>query len=161
MTTAYLFRPPYPRTLPPFLPDSPAETIRLWRHYIPRRAGANVFKLNNGSFVQTIATPARTDQTITTPPSTWTAPEAQLNPNVPYPWNADYPNDPYVHIQNWTGSVTTVTLTPRIEKVYWGGHDNIISASEYAALTAAGYGYCMRAATPTEIPDGWSPTDST
>lgn len=158
--TVYLFRPPYPRTLPPFLPDSPAQTIRLWRHYIPRRAGANVFLLNNGTYVQTIATPTPTDMTISTPPSTWEPSEALLNPNVPYPWNPTNPTDPYVHIQNWTGSKTTVTLTPRIKKVYYGGHDNFISESEHASLTAAGYTYCMREATTTEIPTGWQPTST-
>lgn len=158
--TVYAFLPPFPRTIPPFLPDASYMEKRFWGHYNVRRAGVNVFLLTSGDYCQTIPSPTPTDMTVSTPPTTWEPSTALKNANVPYPWNPTYPNDPYVHIQNWTGSTTTVTLTPRIVKVYWGGHINIIDQAEHDSLTAAGYTYCLRVALPTEIPPGWNPTST-
>lgn len=168
----YAFIPPLAPLNPPFLPDSPRATVMLWRHYRPRMVGVNVFLLNNGSYVQQIATPtlvtpipSHTRFTDTTnpvlamtavaghveisPQPPWEATTALKTSNVPYPWNPTNPTDPYVHIQNWTGSVTTITLTPRIKKVYYGGHKNRVTETEAASLIAAGYGTCIEPWTTT------------
>lgn len=159
----YVFTPPLAPLDPPFLPDS--ETKRLWRHYRPRMVSVNVYLLNNGNYVQTTATPnlvtpipnfKRTGASapiiamthiaghfIPGPQPTWSSTTALTTSNVPYPWNPTNPNAPYVHIQNWTGTTTTVTLTPRIEKVYYGGHATPVTDAEATSLRAAGYGTCL------------------
>lgn len=148
----YIFEPPTLAINPPFLPDSDAQQVGLWRHYRPAKVGINVFKLNNGSFVQQQSTPTITamtnlaGHTTSGPQPPWTPTEALLTSNVPYPWNPYYPNAPYSTVYNWTGSVTTTTLTPRIVQVFYGGHENLITESTATELIAAGYGDCIRAA---------------
>lgn len=164
---SYVFNPPLAPLNPPYLPSTPPGDVMLWRHFRPRMVGVNVYLLNNGTYVQTTATPtlitpvgSYTNTTHVTslvltmtnlaghmsrgPQPPWTPTTALKSSNVPYPWNPTNPNAPYVHIQNFTGSTTTVTLTPRIEVPYWGGHTNVVTATAAAKLIAAGYGTCIR-----------------
>ena len=164
--TDFVFEPPLAPLDPPFLPESDPGQIDLWRHYRPRMVGTNVFLLNNGHYVQTNATPnlvtpipSHTQIANTTSPvyamtqiaahmssgpqPPWAPSEALLTVNVPYPWNPYTPNAPYVHIQQWTGGTQTVTLTPRIEQYWYGGHRNTIDEATAAGLIAAGYGTCI------------------
>ena len=151
----FLFLTPEPADTPAFLADSSGAELGLWRHYKNRKRGVNVYLLNNGTFVQTTATPTLTEQTLVAahtsrgPQPPWTAGSAQNTPNVPYPWNPTLPTAPYVEIFNWTGSMTAVYLTPRIKAVYYGGHRNRVNEEEAAALIVAGYGDCITPWTTT------------
>jgi hypothetical protein len=117
------FTPPVAIDNPPFLPETPrGPALSLFRHYRPRARGINVFLLSDGTYVQD------------------TASAENSNTNIPYPWNIDDPGGPFSTVTNWDGTVTSVSQDPYIVKVYYGGHDNPITADEAASLTAAGYG---------------------
>lgn len=133
----YLFTPPLTKDRPPILPDSTPDQIALWRHFENRERGVNVFKLQDGSYVQDTAT------------------EENSNTNVPYPINFNEPTAPYVRSTYVPASPAPQVLTevdvshtnPCIS-VYLGGHSYEVDDAEAAALTAytafgTGYADCL------------------
>ncbi len=112
------FTPPIVQDRPPYLPDSDPLAVGLWRHFENRKRGVNVFKLSDGSYCQDTATAENS------------------NTNIPYPWNPNDPSAPYVHVQNWDGTVTDISEPVWIVTAYYGGHSYEVSSAEAAALTA-------------------------
>jgi hypothetical protein len=104
--------------------------VGLWRHFENRSRGVNVFELSDGTFVQDTAT------------------SENSNTSIPYPWNPDDPSAPYVHVQNWDGTVTDISHAVYITTVWFGGRSYQVSAAQASALTAytahgAGYADCL------------------
>jgi len=86
-----------------------------------------VFALSDGTFVQDTATAENSNTNIPYPYNPW-------DPSAPYvtSWYTDYEATPPVLTH------TSVSQNPYITKVYEGRE--YVSATEVAALTAAGYG---------------------
>lgn len=115
------FTPPTDKIVPPIYIDPPDPYYpsdplmqRLMAHYESQFRGRNVFLLSDGTFTE----------------------------EQPANWNADSPTAPYATVFDATSGsvvVTQFTQVPHVVKVYWGGVNNPISASEATALTAAGY----------------------
>ena len=114
------FTPPTVRDRPPFLPDSTPDQVDLYRHYENRLRGVNVWKLSDGTYVQDTASSENTNTDMS---------------NV-YPWNPDDPSAPYVHVQNWGGSVTDISHSVYPVAFYAGGHSHVVTDAEAADLTA-------------------------
>ena len=120
---------------PPILPESRGPALGLFRHYISRARGVNVFKLSDGTYVQ--------DNDSDSPVSIKAG-------NVPYPWDPNNPSgdpatgQPYVMYTDETGAVQTINHPlPYIVHVYWAAHPEVVSDTEATALTNAGYGACL------------------
>jgi hypothetical protein len=111
---------------PPFLADSSAVQIGLWRHNSPGIRGVNVFLLSDGTYAQDTAT------------------AENQNVSVPYPINFSYPGDPIVSTTNWDGSVIETYINPYVVRQYFGGtYNGPLANEEITALSAAGYGGCL------------------
>ena len=121
------FTPPKVYDNPPILPDSRGLANRLFRYYPNRARYVAVFALSNGTFVQDTATAENSNTNIPYPYNPW-------DPSAPYvtSWYTDYEANPPVLTH------TSVSQNPYITKVYEGRE--YVSATEVAALTAAGYG---------------------
>lgn len=115
------FLPPIVSDIPNYLPTSSADQKGLWRHYRLKNRGVNVFLLSDGTYVQDTATVENS------------------NSGMPLPWIINDPSGPYSYTTNFDGTIETASLNPYIVKVYEGGHVHPVSASEAAALSAAGY----------------------
>jgi hypothetical protein len=100
----------------PFYPVDPL-MHRLMRHYRQQTRGRNIFKMSDGTFL-----------------------DSQVNgtpPNMIQP-----PTAPYVTVFDATSGKNVVTQTfqvPYVVRTYYGGVKNLITAAEAAALNAAGY----------------------
>ena len=121
------FTPPKVYDNPPILPDSRGLANRLFRYYPNRARYVAVFALSDGTFVQDTATAENSNTNIPYPYNPW-------DPSAPYvtSWYTDYEANPPVLTH------TSVSQNPYITKVYEGRE--YVSATEVAALTAAGYG---------------------
>lgn len=90
---------------------------RLMRHFTNQNRGRNIFKMSDGTFVDS--------QVGGTPPN-------MIQP----------PTDPYARsITESNGALveTDFFQVPYVTRTYYGGSDNQITAAEAAALNAAGY----------------------
>ena len=157
-----IFRTPIVQDESPYLPDSPPSQVRLYRHYANRWRGVNVWRRNNGTYVQDTPTNQEADQT--SPAAAFTDDMVgpyeiigQTDTNVNYPWNP-YPGagpEPgpgysgigpnpnpgqFVYGTNWDGTTFTEQLNPYMVTWFQPGADNVITHAEAVALTAAGYG---------------------
>jgi len=121
------FTPPTVYDNPAILPDARGLANRLFRYYKNRARYVAVFALSDGTFVQDTATAENSNTNIPYPYNPW-------DPSAPYvtSWYTDYEATPPVLTH------TSVSQNPYITKVYEGRE--YVSATEAAALTAAGYG---------------------
>ena len=121
------FTPPKVYDNPPILPDSRGLANRLFRYFPNRARYVAVFALSDGTFAQDTATAENSNTNIPYPYNPW-------DPSAPYvtSWYTDYEANPPVLTH------TSVSQNPYITKVYEGRE--YVSATEVAALTAAGYG---------------------
>ena len=121
------FTPPTVYDNPPILPDSRGLANRLFRYFPNRARYVAVFALSDGTFAQDTATAENSNTNIPYPYNPW-------DPSAPYvtSWYTDYEATPPVLTH------TSVSQNPYITKVYEGRE--YVSATEVAALTAAGYG---------------------
>ena len=121
------FTPPTVYDDPPILPDSRGLANRLFRYFPNRARYVAVFALSDGTFVQDTATAENSNTNIPYPYNPW-------DPSAPYvtSWYTDYEANPPVLTH------TSVSQNPYITKVYEGRE--YVTATEVAALTAAGYG---------------------
>lgn len=88
-----------------------------------RPRGVNVFKLNDGTYVQDTATTENS------------------NTAVPYPLDINSPGAPISRGFNpLTGQEQAQYPTKWVVLTYYGGHSYSVTSAEAAALTAAGYG---------------------
>lgn len=124
------FTPPVVYDNPPILPDAGGLANRLFRYYPNRARYVAVFALSDGTFVQDTAT------------------SENSNTNIPYPYNPYEPSSPYMtsYYIDYTQTPpvptsVSVSQDPWITKVYQTAQ--YVTASEAAALTAAGYGDCI------------------
>lgn len=111
-----VFRPPSRLDDPPVIGDlgSPlARRLRRW--YKPLAAGINVILLTDGTVIPHYATD-----------------DAGAIPGT-------QPYDPYWGSGQTAGGIPGYPA-PVIKAIYYGGHDNVITAAEAATLTAAGFG---------------------
>lgn len=100
----------------PYYPCDPAMN-RLMRHYKNQQRGRNIFKMSDGTFVDS--------QVGGTPPN-------MIQP----------PTDPYARAISESGGATVEQdffQVPYVVRTYYGGTYNQITAAEKAALIAAGY----------------------
>lgn len=129
------FTPPLAFTVPAFTPDTKGVALRLARYRNTLAAGVNVFKLSDGTYVQSYPTAENSNTNI--PP--YPLMPDQSTPNLisrsygvptPAPTETDTPINPYV------------------THVYWGGHSEVVSDTEATALTnyiayGTGYADCL------------------
>jgi hypothetical protein len=90
---------------------------RLFRHYVDRDRGRNVFLMSDGTL--------RDSQIDGTPPN-------MIQP----------PTDPYATVFDATSGTEITTRffqVPYVVRTYYGGSANPVSAEEAAILEAAGY----------------------
>lgn len=121
------FTPPVAYDNPPILPDRGGLANRLFRYFPNRPRYIAVFALSDGSFVQD--TPSAEN----------------ANTNIPYPYNPWDPSAPYA-TSYYTNYEVNPTQQVRVDvahdvwitKVYMA--PTYVTATEAAALTAAGYG---------------------
>ena len=151
------FRTPSVQDEAPYLPDSPAYQVRLYRHYENRRRAVNVWQRSDGTFVQDTPTTSDTDQP--TPAAYFTDDPVgpyeifggEVDTNVNYPWNPfpgagpEAPSNPgqFVYGTNWDGTTFTEQLDPYMVKWFQPSATIEITQAEALALTAAGYGDCI------------------
>lgn len=121
------FSPPVVYDNPAILPYAPSIANRLFRYYHNRARYVAVFALSDGTFVQDTATAENS------------------NTSVPYPYNPYDPSAPYstsyyinYEVSPPEPTVDAVAHDVWITKVYLA--PTTVTASEAAALTAAGYG---------------------
>ena len=121
------FTPPTVYDNPPILPESRGVANRLFRYFPNRGRHVTVFALSDGTFVQDTATAENS------------------NTNIPYPYNPWDPSAPYatsyfIDFEVKPARPTKVAVAHEvwITKVYQG--KQLVTATEAAALTAAGYG---------------------
>lgn len=132
------FTPPLAFTVPAFTPDTKGVELRLARYRNTLAAGVNVFKLSDGTYVQTDPTAENGNTNI--PP--YPLMPDQTNPNI---ISVDYAGGtPTVK----SGTRTETDINPYVVHVYYGGRKHTVSSTEAAALTAytahgIGYGDCI------------------
>ena len=150
------FRTPSVKDEAPYLPDSPAYQVRLYRHYENRRRAVNVWQRSDGTFVQDTPTTSDTDQST---PAAFFSDDpvgpyeliGQNDTNVNYPWNPfpgagpEAPSNPgqFVYGTNWDGTTFTEQLDPYMARWFQPAATIEITQAEALVLTAAGYGDCL------------------
>ncbi len=85
----------------------------------------SVFKLSDGSYVQDTGTAENS------------------NTNVPYPWNPYMPGSPYSSTSYYDYTTKQMVIDDVAHSVWievWYQGPTVVSSTEAAALTAAGYG---------------------
>lgn len=131
------FTPPVVQHAPPFLPSTRGIARRLFRHMNPQFYGVDVFKLSDGTYVQTEATAENSNVAVPPFPP---MPDQGSTPNLIA--RSMY----YTQASGYTEVDTTVT--PYVVIAYWGGRNNPVSAADVTALTnftahGIGYGGCI------------------
>lgn len=134
------FTPPVVYDRPPYDADATDEQKALFKFYghdlHPRYV--MVFQLSDGTFVQDVPNGFAPDDSVI----------ANTNCNIPYPWDPDNPDAPYVRsiyvdvAQTPPEYVVDNTSHPVwIVKEYNGACE--VNAATAALLTTAGYGACI------------------
>lgn len=151
-----IFRTPGVQDEAPYLPDSPAHHVKLYRHFENRWRGVNVWQRSDGSFVQD--TPTNNEAAQTAPAAFFSDDPVgpyeiigQTDTNVNYPWNPfpgagpESPSNPgqYVYGTNWDQTTFTEQLDPYMTTWFQPGATIEITHAEALVLTAAGYGDCI------------------
>ena len=153
----HTFVTPSVQVVPPFLPDTKGQALRLFRHYAVQNRAVNVYVLSDGSVCTDYPVPLAGDTTSTV--------------NIPLPWNPsqmgfDPTNDetggevgplrywgpgsqkfdespPYAwvfDVLDPTEIVRTYSTDPYMVSMFRGGHTYTISNAMYSLLSGAGYG---------------------
>ena len=134
------FTPPVVYDRPPYSPDSTDEQKALFKFYghdlHPRYV--MVFQLSDGSFVQDVPNGFAPDDSVI----------ANTNCTIPYPWDADNPDQPYVRSMYVDVSQTPPKyVVDNTSHPVWivAEYNGVckVSAAVAALLTTAGYGACL------------------
>jgi hypothetical protein len=181
-----IFLTPQVRDRPPYLPDSSARQVGLMRHFENRLRGVLVWERNDGTYV--VDTVCNYEAAMTEPaaymsddpigpdfvPPTPGPPNEQFqgltDSNVNYPWNP-YPGSTnstipgsFAYNVNWDRTTQDFALNPYLIQWWEGGAENVITQAQALALTAAGFGDCIRVAGPHAVigsqPQGQGPYGS-
>lgn len=131
------FTPPLAFTVPAFTAETKDVELRLARYRNPLAAGVNVFKLSDNSYVQDFPTAENSNTNV--PPYPLMPDQGPNSPNV-ISVSYGIPGSPTAHV--------ITTISPYVVHVYWGGHTEVVSDAEAAALTAytahgSGYADCL------------------
>ena len=131
--TTYYFTTPNVQHTPPFLPETNGIARRLFRHMNPQSYGVYVFKLTDGTYVQ--SEPTAENSNVSLPPYPLMPDQGTATDLIS---RAEY----YTQAAGYVDDATAIN--PSVAVVYYGGRANPVSATEAAALeayTAHGTGY--------------------